>query len=155
MSNLFTEESVLYRITPTEEENKYFIFPPKTVVATALNLFVEQDDGSWSKGNTLHASLMVARLLSELNGLKDYIGAPGGPPYDELVRENDRLAADLTLAQLDVARYRYLREIAYRPVVSGVPLIELHFMVEQSSNWPADQDAATDLDCAVDRARQG
>lgn len=36
----------------------------------------------------------MQRLLDDLTALREYVGSPGGPPYEELVKENDRLAAE-------------------------------------------------------------
>jgi hypothetical protein len=53
----------------------------------------------------------------------------------------------------DGARYRYLRELAYRSALTtGEGVIELHFTWPQQDHWPV-IDAAADMDRAVDEAR--
>ena len=97
---VFDESDVLYRFTPTEEERQQEVEKAEEYVVVRNRnpnshelRFYSRFGQEWLE-DEFGADFVIGRLLSDLSALRDYVGSPGGPPYDELVRENDRLVAE-------------------------------------------------------------
>jgi hypothetical protein len=87
----FDDSQVLFRFVPTEEEQREG-YGAEECVVTAGDIYCRFPyDKRWGDGyeHSRYAQLVIARLLSERSAMQAYIGSPGGPSYEELVKEND------------------------------------------------------------------
>lgn len=104
---------VQYRFTPTAKEapdmegDEYVVLGP----LRSPRIGVRSGREWWWSSASIYERPVITHLLTDLQSLKDYIGTPGGPPYDELVRENDRLKADL--ARLGAERDVYQESLEH------------------------------------------
>jgi hypothetical protein len=114
-SEPFHADDVLFRFEPTEEEHGLFdeyaavrsSYDPRCLLFFAKT----RTSGAWVESGYF-AVAIIAHLLTDLDAIKAYIGTPGGPSYEELVKENERLAADRNqLAHLAIDNELVEREL--------------------------------------------
>jgi hypothetical protein len=100
---------------------------------------------------------MMDALRRILDG-KDSGAGVANEPWESLRRRVLALVASSPAAggapqdKIDAERYRWLRTLAARSDSPPDGVVYLHFSARQG-DWPADQDAAVDLDAAVDAER--
>lgn len=90
----FADADVLFRFEPSEEERCYYdeyVVVTVTVDRSPALLYARYGK-EWDRLDFPRP--LIAHLLKDLDALGAYIGSPGGPSYEELVKENDRLAAE-------------------------------------------------------------
>ena len=96
----FDEAAVLYRFTPTEEEQsqevekaeEYAVIRNTNPNFHALRFYARFGE-DWLE-DEFGADIVIARLLADLKALQEYVKKPGGLTYAELAKENDLLAKD-------------------------------------------------------------
>lgn len=103
----FDEKDILYRFAPEDTPYLHYLCDVEDYVVEGPALHIwGLRRGTWREVSTEHWGVVMRRLLDDLTALREYIGSPGGPSYEELVRENDRLAKEREEYRAELEEYR-------------------------------------------------